>query len=393
MNGCAKSFWALTVTLFSLTLGLVPAEAATAFGVDSVSISGLKGESAVQGGATVRVLATWHMPDYSKPGDTFGLVLPPILAGSQMKFSLGDANGAEVGTCAENKTQVVCTLGDFVSTHPLRIQGTLYFCAKVSTSVTPGADIPFRFVADGETDTATISIKPTPTPTATPSPSPTTSQPPTPYRGTTFNKSGSLNSDGNVYWTLTLPATHDGLVADLHSVRITDTPGAGQVFASGGTVAYRESTHLNAAGTAPDYSGTSWVTVEGWDPHTGLIPLPDLTKGHYYQVKLQTTPTASAGKTLSNTAVLEGAGVSPSTATTTVDYLFGGTGQAFANQATPTATDLPVTAIPGTSASLGAFTVIATIVGSVALMGEVRRRRNDGDARRDPLADRTMRDG
>ncbi|WP_101845830.1 DUF5979 domain-containing protein [Zhihengliuella sp. ISTPL4] len=81
---------------------------------------------------TIRLEATWAVPDTAQPGDTFSLTFPttPSLVGVASAFQMLDPDGATIGTCTVVRTGITCTLSDYVLTHD-NVQGNLFFQTKV----------------------------------------------------------------------------------------------------------------------------------------------------------------------------------------------------------------------------------------------------------------------
>lgn len=80
---------------------------------------------------TLRLEATWAVPDSAQPGDTFSLSFPttPRFVGVTSSFPLRAPDGATVGTCTVAATAITCTLSDYVLTHD-NVRGTLFFQMK-----------------------------------------------------------------------------------------------------------------------------------------------------------------------------------------------------------------------------------------------------------------------
>ncbi|RXR25041.1 hypothetical protein EQW78_06175 [Oerskovia turbata] len=83
---------------------------------------------------SLRIEATWAVPDGSRAGDTFTLAFPdsPRVTGFAQSFDLTTPAGAVVGTCDVTQDGFVCTLSPFVET-ATNVHGTLFFYAQVSS--------------------------------------------------------------------------------------------------------------------------------------------------------------------------------------------------------------------------------------------------------------------
>lgn len=89
-------------------------------------------------GSTFRVQATWAVPDYSQPGDTFTLGLPNGLRYLDTGFDLKNENGDLVATAVVVQGEIVVTLTDFVADHPLNVRGRLDVSVYVSEDAVAG---------------------------------------------------------------------------------------------------------------------------------------------------------------------------------------------------------------------------------------------------------------
>jgi hypothetical protein len=125
----------LLLALLGLTAVPAPASAAELDAITGVEITRPTGE--IQRGDSIRLDATWAVPDDASAGDTFRLVLPtaPRVVGTPDAFDLTDPAGSVVGACVVDETQVLCTLGEYVATHT-DVGGTLFFWAEVTETST-----------------------------------------------------------------------------------------------------------------------------------------------------------------------------------------------------------------------------------------------------------------
>ncbi|WP_336708415.1 Ig-like domain-containing protein [Oerskovia sp. USHLN155] len=83
---------------------------------------------------SLRIEATWAVPDGSHAGDTFTLAFPdsPRVTGFAQTFDLKTPAGAVVGTCDVTQDGFACTLSSYVET-ATNVHGTLFFYAQVSS--------------------------------------------------------------------------------------------------------------------------------------------------------------------------------------------------------------------------------------------------------------------
>ena len=83
---------------------------------------------------SLRIEATWAVPDGSHAGDTFTLAFPqsPRVTGFAQTFDLKTPAGAVVGTCDVTQEGFACTLSPYVET-ATNVHGTLFFYAQVSS--------------------------------------------------------------------------------------------------------------------------------------------------------------------------------------------------------------------------------------------------------------------
>lgn len=181
----------------TLPMTLTPATAAEV--PDAISNVNVTGDAQI--GQTLTVSANWAVPDHSQPGDTFSLPLPPEFTALQTSFPLTDKDGATVATATVEDGNVIVTLGDYVSTKPLNIGGSMRFNVQINETATPGQPITLAWG-----DTVTI------TPTAA-------------WNGipnhTEVTKYSWPTPDGRGNgWTVEVPGGQQGLT----NVTVTDTP-------------------------------------------------------------------------------------------------------------------------------------------------------------------------
>jgi hypothetical protein len=140
--------WRLLATALAALLALVGVVAmprtASATELDAItSVTITQPLDEVHLWQSLRIEATWAVPDGSHAGDTFTLAFPdsPRVTGFAQTFDLKTPAGAVVGTCDVTQDGFACTLSPYVET-ATNVHGTLYFYAQVS-SVGEGGEFTF----------------------------------------------------------------------------------------------------------------------------------------------------------------------------------------------------------------------------------------------------------
>jgi hypothetical protein len=153
--GALATLLALLLALLGVVTTAPTASAAEIDAITAVEIAQPFG--GVTQGDSIRLDATWAVPDGSQPGDTFRLGLPtsPRVVGFEDAFDLVDPSGEVAGSCTVDENGFVCTLGDYVTTHT-GVTGSLYFWAYVSEAsaeeelvFTAGDDVEVRVPVPG----------------------------------------------------------------------------------------------------------------------------------------------------------------------------------------------------------------------------------------------------
>lgn len=235
----------------------------------------------------------WAVPDFSQAGDTFEMQLPAQLQWwGAANFNLTNPNGDVVATAAADATGLVTfTLTDFVTTHPLNINGSCAFSTQyVAAQTAPGQE-----TLNFPVGATVISI-------------PITDNGPC-----IANCTGVPSTEAAKYmwWT---DATQSKLQSEIispittreiNSVTINDTPEAdlaldcstkyaviGKTIAADGTIAEPNDTLLYPPSTF-DCSAAG-LTVS-WD---------NLPAGEYVQMYVQATPTGTNQDTYKNNGLV-----------------------------------------------------------------------------------------
>ena len=158
---------------------------------------------------TLRLEATWAVPDSAQPGDTFSLAFPttPRFVGVAATFPLRDPAGATVGTCTVAATAIACTLSDYVLTHD-NVHGTLFFQMKAEES-TEEDTVTFT---TGDGGPITVEIPGGGVGPQRPEPVPTDA-----------TKSGVQTTDGTIEWYIWVPGRLLG--GERPTLTDTATPG------------------------------------------------------------------------------------------------------------------------------------------------------------------------
>ncbi|MCT1395988.1 DUF5979 domain-containing protein [Microbacterium sp. p3-SID338] len=158
---------------------------------------------------TLRLEATWAVPDSAQPGDTFSLAFPatPRFVGVAATFPLRDPAGATVGTCTVAATAIACTLSDYVLTHD-NVHGTLFFQMKAEET-TEEDTVTFT---TGDGGPITVEIPGGGVGPQRPEPVPTDA-----------TKSGVQTTDGTIEWYIWVPGRLLG--GERPTLTDTATPG------------------------------------------------------------------------------------------------------------------------------------------------------------------------
>ncbi|WP_223693505.1 DUF5979 domain-containing protein [Leifsonia poae] len=301
-------------------LALAPAVSASAATVSAITaVSIVAPDSAdpsapLTVGEQFKVDADWTLPAGARPGDTFTVTFPSPVSGYSSEFTLLDATGAGVGTCAVTSTSLSCTVGAYVATHS-NVTGSLYFHATAAQTT----DGPVLFTTSAGT-TFTV-----PVPGGAIGPGTPGGDWPVP---TSLGKGGWQNADGSLGWDIFVPGSL--LLTGGKEVTLTDTFDSRLTFdPSSLTVGYVNAADWNngdwsgsfhdlTAGTGAD----TYTFAAGATPSSFLVtihqPVADRIYGLYYTLA---APAGTAdGTHFDNTVSGEGAG----DASASVDYVAAG---------------------------------------------------------------------
>lgn len=242
---------------------------------------------------TVNFTCTWAVPDNSHAGDTFEMQLPAQLKWwGAANFNLTNPNGDVVATAVADATGLVTfTLSDFVTTHPLNVNGSCAFSTQyVAAQTAPGQ----------ETLTFPVGATVISVPITDNGPCLTncTTVPPTEavkYMWWTDGTQKKLQSQ------IIAPIT----TREINSVTITDTPEAGltldcstkyvmvgKTIAADGSIA---EPNENALFPPSTFDCTATGLTVSWD---------NLPAGENVQMYVQATPTGTTQDTYKNTGLV-----------------------------------------------------------------------------------------
>jgi LPXTG-motif cell wall-anchored protein len=316
---------------------LTGAGTATAAVIPSAITSISTTTTTVGQGDKVDFTCEWAVPDNSQAGDTFNMQLPAQLQWwGSANFDLTNPNGDVVATAVADATGLVTfTLTDFVSTHPLNVNGNCAFTTKyVAAQTAPGQ----------ETLTFPVGATVISVPITDNGPCVTncTVAPPTEaakYMWWTDATQSQLQSQ------IIAPIT----TGEINSVTITDDPEAGlaldcstkyvvvgKTLAGDGSIATPNDTALYPPSTFDCTAAGLTVT---WD---------NLPAGEYVQMYVQATPTNTTQNSYTNNGLVTMNGQDQPVGTQHDRTTASGSGDGTA-ATTPTTTP-PVETVPATTA-------------------------------------------
>lgn len=277
---------ALTTALAStmtLLLGLVgvTADASSAAAVEIDAITGVTvshPSGTVEQWDSVRVDATWAVPDSAHPGDTFRLALPttPRVVGFRDTFDMKDPSEAVVGSCTVEVEEIVCVLGEYVATHT-GVHGSLHFLVQVTETSEEdtivfttggGVEIPAGVPGGG------VGVRENPAPT-------------------TPRKSGQLDlARSTIAWQVLIPGEYltdeDGepvVLTDTRDPRLTLDPDSFSIV----YFAAEDWNDGNFAAAATPLTGDQFTLENGPEAHQLTFSVPDARgEGFVYAISYET---------------------------------------------------------------------------------------------------------
>lgn len=294
-------------------IGLVAPAAAQAAELDAItSATIVEPSSQVHLYDTIRLEATWAVPDTAQPGDTFSLSFPttPQLVGISSTFQMLDPDGATIGTCTVSATGIACTLSDYVATHD-NVQGTLFFQVKAEQTTeegtltfTTGGGVPIIVQIPGG---GILPQEPNPVPTDA-------------------LKTGSQTVNGGIEWYIWVPGSlltgQNPTIIDTFTPGLTLLPGTiwlGHVATADWNDGFFDPSLFTTLTPETDYS----LTVDTANSFTLELAAPALAD-HLYRLQYQTQLPAGVqtGDVFENTVT--GSSFTTTTATLTVTTAGGG---------------------------------------------------------------------
>lgn len=205
---------AIVAAMFATFVGATAASAAPPYATEG-SLTAIEfTQTKVASGSDAELKGHWSLPDNATSPAGFVVNLPAGLQGLVDAFPLLDPDGATMGQCTVNATQIVCDLdATYLSEHPLNVSGTFNFWATVTTTVTTDTETSYQF--DGAE--ATVIVTP-----------PDVCQVDCEWQGGPTIKYGEYNRDDNtILWTVRVSSDADGATAG-QQMRVEDDLGANQ---------------------------------------------------------------------------------------------------------------------------------------------------------------------
>ena len=148
---------ALTAGLLVVAGGVSAAQAAPPYATNGTLTSVDFVDDAAPSGSTVKVHATWSMPDNPTSPAGFSVPLPPELQGRSENFALtapGDPSTI-VGSCVVTFTSIDCDLDPaYVAANPLDLNGDVYFWVRILTEVDQDTEVTYDI--GGHTSSITV---------------------------------------------------------------------------------------------------------------------------------------------------------------------------------------------------------------------------------------------
>ncbi len=240
------------VALFAATINAPIAQAATVNNaIRSVDVV----ETTAAAGDSVKVAATWAVPDGSKAGDTFTLTLPTMLvtnALSGVTRDLKDKDGEVVARYVVSGQTVTFTLTEYAEDH-IGISGTAHFGVTLARSLAPDPRTPVQFQVNGAVWPQIDYIDVT-------GPKPGDDYSGSASKWQNWRKVGD-DPRGGILWAITGPSVPESLAHGSTYV-IRDVPGAGQQIDCTEMHLWQGDKNIGGELTNRTYVGTDRYTKE-----------------------------------------------------------------------------------------------------------------------------------
>ncbi len=311
----AQFLTALAVLIGALTFSSGAAQAASVNGAFSgIVVTSTSGTGPIYPWEQVKVTANWSVPDHTPAGSTFSLSWPATqLKGLGGTMSLPNpVDGKTVATCVLGAARLDCTLTGYVTGHPFKIGGQVWFTlTQVDVASNTTIAVPF---SAGATTIGTIKY-----PTSGPQP----------FNGVPFYKDLYVDPSGVATWYVYLPAGKTGQSTDYNNVVVEDSMSGGQTIVAG-SIRLEHATTLYADGSWPLFAEVSKTahpyTVDAASS-SFVFKTAQLAKGGWWRIAYEVNVAKGYLGQLTNTAKATWDGSATiSTKTTEVYAEYGGTG-------------------------------------------------------------------
>ncbi len=311
----AQFLTALAVLIGALTFSSGAAQAASVNGAFSgVVVTSTSGTGPIYPWEQVKVTANWAVPDHTPAGSTFSLSWPAAqLKGLGGTMSLANpVDGKTVATCVLGAASLDCTLTDYVTSHPLKIGGQVWFTlTQVNVASNTTITVPFKA---GTTTIGNIKY-----PTSGPQP----------FNGVPFYKDLYVDPSGVATWYVYLPAGKTGQTTDYNNVVVEDSMSGGQTIVAG-SIRLEHATSLYADGSWPAFAEVSKTAHPYTVTATSssfVFTTAQLAKGGWWRIAYEVNVAKGYVGQLTNTAKATWDGSKTITTKTTEVYAdYGGTG-------------------------------------------------------------------
>jgi uncharacterized repeat protein (TIGR01451 family) len=311
----AQFLTSLAVLIGALTFSSGAAQAASVNGAFSgIVVTSTSGTGPIYPWEQVKVTASWSVPDHAPAGTTFSLSWPAAqLKGLGGTMNLANpVDGKTVATCVLNAGSLDCTLTDYVTGHPFKIGGHVWF-TLTQVNVTSNTTITVPFTA-GTTTIGNIKY-----PTSGPKP----------FNGVSLYKDLYVDPSGVATWYVYLPGEKTGQATDRKNVVVEDSMSGGQTIVAG-SIRLEHATSLTADGSWPQFAEVSKTahpyTVEA-TASSFVFKTAQLAKGGWWRIAYEVNVAKGYVGQLTNTAKATLDSCTTITTKTTEVYAeYGGTG-------------------------------------------------------------------